>query len=604
MNPLRATHHRAHGAAAVFLLVAALLAVRPQVQPAHAATPTGGPYVGYALDRNLQSVQVFNAASGVSTTTIAMPSSPVALAITPDAQLVLVVLDGNSQFPTAGPPPVPQVVAISTKTNTIVKASAAINTSPTSIAITPDGSTAFVTHNPNFFNYDNTIVTQLKIPTLERGPDITLATFTPNSFPPGMPDDAISPDGAKLYILTSLGKLESHALPSGTPLTTFPVPTGGTSMLISPDGGTAFIANGCSDCSSGFITTVPLNLASGSPEGQINLPANPTSMVIATTAEGTSTLYVSLTNLSILPISLNGLKPQPPISTNSIDAQPLGLSATPDASRLEASVSRAGGRVVSIDTSSNTIKPCPVANDFNSCPAGDSSLAVTPDQRPVASFIVSPPAANVGTPISFDASASTVTYGSVTIFAWDFGDGSKQTTGGPTTSHSYTVGGTYTVTLVETDAAGTSVGTSPPSTVFTGHTMTRTGGPPAQTTRQITITTPGASPTPTPTPTTPAGTPVLALNPVVGPPGIVVAVAGSGFAPNATVVLVWQPGIGSTTVKADGSGSFHTFALVFSHDRIGKRQMAAQGTAATAQFLVVPPSVSPGGHDAEVVFRR
>ena len=65
--------------------------------------------------------------------------------------------------------------------------------------------------------------------------------------------------------------------------------------------------------------------------------------------------------------------------------------------------------------------------------------------------------------VSFDGSTSTDADGSVTSYAWNFGDG---TTGsGRTASHTYADGGTYTVTLVVTDDSGLTGTTSSQVTV-------------------------------------------------------------------------------------------------------------------------------------------
>lgn len=587
MNPLRATHHRAHGAAAVFLLVAALLVVRPQVQPAHAATPPDP--VAYAIAG--QAVNVIDTGTNTKAipSPIALPSCPVDLAITPDARYVLVVLSGF-QCNASPAPPQPELVMIDATNNTLVSAATVkLPDNPRAIAISPNGATAYITFPaPPSANLSSGGIVAVPI-----GPGATLGTGSSRPLLGLSPGPvAVSPDGSTVYALTGFGCGNFGCLiplpaAGGAAGPAIPVSTGGDSVVISPNGSTAFIGN--QDDGAGFIE--PVDLVAKVAKPIVQLGATPVSLAIGTTPNGISTLYVADDrNSDVIALPLNNLTQSPP-PTIGLPTIPNFLAVTPDGGRLEVTTAR--GTAVSVPTTGVAQATC-----SSPCPAGSGPVAITPD-------FISPAfnatAATAGQPSGFDASGSSFAFWTQVTYSWNFGDGSAPGTGA-TPTHVYANPGTYTVVLTETD--GSCAANSAPQ-VFTGQTMTRRCGAPVRKTITIPAApTPGASPTPTPTPTTPAGTPVLALNPVVGPPGIVVAVAGSGFAPNATVVLVWQPGIGSTTVKADGSGSFHTFALVFSHDRIGKRQMAAQGTAATAQFLVVPPSVSPGGHDAEVVFRR
>src|SRR5262249_45360293 len=68
---------------------------------------------------------------------------------------------------------------------------------------------------------------------------------------------------------------------------------------------------------------------------------------------------------------------------------------------------------------------------------------------PVATFTV----ACDGLTCSFDGSASTDQYGTISEYAWSFGDG---TTGsGATISHSYATSGAYSVTLTVSDGKST-----------------------------------------------------------------------------------------------------------------------------------------------------
>ena len=90
--------------------------------------------------------------------------------------------------------------------------------------------------------------------------------------------------------------------------------------------------------------------------------------------------------------------------------------------------------------------------------------------------------ANAGQPTGFDASASVAPSSAITNYAWNFGDGTTANTAGPTTTHSYAHQGGYTATVTETDAQGTSL-----TKVFTGQTMSRNGGPRAETSSTFTV---------------------------------------------------------------------------------------------------------------------
>jgi hypothetical protein len=96
-----------------------------------------------------------------------------------------------------------------------------------------------------------------------------------------------------------------------------------------------------------------------------------------------------------------------------------------------------------------------------------------------------------------------------------------------------------------------------------------------------------------------ASHPTLRVSPALGPPGFVTHASGSGFPPNVLVKLSWVPGIGTWTVRTDGSGGFQTSVLVFPLDQTGERALRAtpvdpgRFTKVDAPFLCVPGSVQP-----------
>jgi DNA-binding beta-propeller fold protein YncE len=199
-------------------------------------------------------------------------------------------------------------------------------------------------------------------------------------------------------------------------------------------------------------------------------------LAIAITPDG-STAYITEdgTPGHVVPLTLANGSLGTPITVGN---NPQGIAITPDqATAYIANYNGLGASVVTpINLATNTAETPITVGD------GPQSVAITPDQPPAASFTATP--APSGSTTSFDASASTVAYGSVTGYHWNFGDGTTGDTTTSTTTHTYATAGNYTVTLTETDTAGTST-----SQLFDGQTMIRDGGPSAQTSQTLTINT-------------------------------------------------------------------------------------------------------------------
>ena len=90
--------------------------------------------------------------------------------------------------------------------------------------------------------------------------------------------------------------------------------------------------------------------------------------------------------------------------------------------------------------------------------------SVTVDAPPKALFSVSPTAVTTGAAVAFNASSSSDDVGTISDYAWSFGDGTRAS--GPTASHSYASPGTYTVGLTVTNDAGESTSTSQTVSVY------------------------------------------------------------------------------------------------------------------------------------------
>ena len=107
----------------------------------------------------------------------------------------------------------------------------------------------------------------------------------------------------------------------------------------------------------------------------------------------------------------------------------------------------------------------PVGTDYNTALARAVSIRLVPagviqapNGTPTASFTYSPSAPVMKSDVTFDASLSTDSDGSIASYAWNFGDGSTGT--GALAKHAYAIDGSYTVTLTVTDDRGLSASVS------------------------------------------------------------------------------------------------------------------------------------------------
>jgi len=398
------------------------------------------PYTAYAGNMTSETLTPIDTEKNAAGSTLAV-KSPAAIAITPDGTTAWVVDQTQG------------TVTPVTLSNGSVGSPITVGSVPAEIAITPDGTEAYVT------NESSNTVTPINLATRVAGTPIAVPN-TPWAI-------AITPDGKKAYVTNEGAStvtpitLATGAL--GTPITVGSQPV---AIAITPDGKTAYVANHVSN------SVTPINLASGTAGAAITVGSQP--MGIAITPDGKSAYVTNEGSASVTPINLTNNTAGTAITVGN---QPVAVAITPDQAtayvvNYNASLPSA---VVPISLPGNT------AGAGVSVGGGPDALAITPDQAPVASFTVTP--GLPGAASSFDASASTVAYGTITTYEWHFGDGETETTSAPTTTHVYAKAGEYTATLTETDSAGTST-----TQVFTGQTVSRNGGPGAQTIRSFAVT--------------------------------------------------------------------------------------------------------------------
>jgi DNA-binding beta-propeller fold protein YncE len=479
--------------------------------PAAAATPPA--WTAYVVSNSTDAVVPVNTATHAVGAPITVGSGPSAIAIAPDGATAYVADEGTTNTSPGF------VTPIDLSTNTAGTA-IPVGSGPDAVAITPDGGTAYVG------NYNDSTITPVNLATDSAGTPIPVGG-APTSI-------AIAPDGTTAYV--------GRAYEAGIQLdlTTNTVGSGvspsGFTSAISPDGATVFATNPQYNGVNVFDTAT----ASGTTVGALNSPEG-----VAVTPDG-STAYVAYhpftgTTGALLPIPLaDPNTPGAPIDLGIHSA--FAVAVTPDGSTAFVT-DLTGGDVVPVDLATGTAgAPIPLG----SAGANPFAIAITPDQAPEAHLHVT---IDGGLTDTFDASASSVAYGTIASYAWNFGDGATETTTTPVVSHTYAnAGSTPVATVTETSSTGTSTGE-----VFTGQTASSRGGPQATagvsvflnalqqgSYPSVSTVSPNTGPTSGPTPVTITGTFPLAAT----QPGAVAEVTVGGV--EATDVTVHS----TTTVTA------------------------------------------------------
>ena len=496
-------------------------------------------------------------------------TAPWASAITPDGTTAFVA---NQASGTVTPV---TTSSVSTGTNLCLPvgdcAAPDTSTEPEGVAVTPDGRAVYVTNSGE--NSVSEIILGSGAPKVVN----TAIGTTGGQSPFDVPDAiAITPDGTTAWVANySAGTVSPIRLSDGTVGTPVSVGTGPTGLAVTPDGAHLIVA----DSGSGQVSDV--TLADGSVHTLALEPTRTGAVpwAVAISPDGSAAWVTDEGNGLLVPVRLAGDVPGQAVSVGSF---PVSVAITPDG-RTAYVADEVADQVAVVDLSATT--PAVVATI--STDGAPSSVAVTPDQAPVASF--SDTAGAAGRPSTFDATSShTVPAGGSLSYSWDFGDGSSTvTTSQPTTSHTYATPGSYRVTLTVSDALGAST-----SFVYTGQTASLAGGPSATITGTVTVEAARGSIAPEAFVTGSGSSTVVPLA-LSGPPAA--AVPGSATAVGSAPVAVALSPDGSTAWVAD-SGS----------DQLTPVSVATGTAAIPANWITVGagPSalaLSPNGTTAYVV---
>jgi DNA-binding beta-propeller fold protein YncE len=322
------------------------------------------------------------------------------------------------------------VSEISTSTNQIVDTFNVPNA--TDIAVSPDGSTVYVTGG---LSTDDLYPIDLATSTVGTPIDV------------GSSADALAltPDGTQAFVGTgnSVVPVDLTHSTVGNPIATG-FTTGVSQIKMSPSGSTAY-ASGFG--SPPYETIVPINVSSDTTGTDIDACHYDSGSKFALSPSG-STAWVACNG--------SGSLEEIDLSTDlSVGTFPLGEGGS-DATAGVA-VSPDGSIVYVVDSTAGAVVPFDVTSQIADAPitavAANAGVYITPDQGPTAAVTAS----SAGLTTTFTATGSVAGTSPIAQYSWNFGDGSPVTfTPTATISHTYATAGTYTATVTESDSAGTS----------------------------------------------------------------------------------------------------------------------------------------------------
>ena len=441
---MRGVMRRAGASALAIALCAVGLAALPALASARVAYFTGatGDAEGYAAPVDLGSGSV---GARIPVVTEGAPSD---VAISPDGSTAYVA----GAFD--------ELVRIGVATDT-EEAPVEMNGGPWRLAIAPDGKRAYATAPGE----DNVVVFDLAAGT-------EIGAIPVGHQPEGI---AVTPDGSRAYVVNRTDGTVSVIDLATDSVIGAPIPVGSepTDVGVTPDGRAVYVVNHLGQSVSvidvstdAVLTTIPTSGVEGeriaiSPDGSRAYVLSETEGVVPIDlATGTAGAAIPLTGVSrdvaILPDGSRAYLTHGEQQTQLFfgDLRPLDLATSSFGAGLP--------------LSEEEFPP--------------EALAIVPNQPPHAAFSASPESTTVGGAVAFDATSSTDPDGSVARYDWEFGDGTSAPNAGATPSHTYSKAGTYQVTLTTTDNEGCST-----QLVFTGQTAYCNGSAVARATRTVTV---------------------------------------------------------------------------------------------------------------------
>jgi YVTN family beta-propeller protein len=309
----------------------------------------------YVANYGSNSVSVINTATNGIVATVPVGINPDALAVTPDRARVYVVnqtacrdfFQCEFQFP----PPPSNVSVIDTATNAVI-ATVTVGHFPIGIAITPDGTRAYVT------NHGDGSVSVINTAT-----NLVAATITGLSGPTGI---AITPDGTRAYAIGSRSSVTVIDISTNTIKGSLTLPLANLSaatnaIAITPDGTRAYVTAYCfpytdtqDECTDSLSYVSVIATATTTDIKDIRVDPGIWGVVIS--PDGTRAYVANGYTNSVLVLDTANNSPIATITLGPhlLGGEEYGIAITPDGTRVYVTNLEAGVVQV-INTATNTI---------------------------------------------------------------------------------------------------------------------------------------------------------------------------------------------------------------------------------------------------------
>ncbi len=270
------------------------------------------------------------------TATIAVGSYPIGVAVSPDGTTAYITNYGSNS-----------VSVINTATNTVT-ATIAVGSSPVGVAVSPHGTTAYITsYGGNSVSVINTATNRVT------------ATIAVGSSPWGV---AVSPDGTTAYSADAGGSSVS-VINTATNTVTATIAVGSTpyGVAFSPDGTTAYITN------AGGSSVSVINTATNTVTATITVGSRPWGVAVSLDGTTAYTGNVNSNSVSVINTATNTVT-----ATIAVGFYPFGVAVSPDGTTAY-TANQGGSSVSVINTATNTVTATIAVGSF------PREVAVSPD---------------------------------------------------------------------------------------------------------------------------------------------------------------------------------------------------------------------------------